>query len=156
MLKLGPLFGKTFAGMDSSSILGDTGAILAVVSASDRWHGRCNEVFKHLRLPLLVPEAVLTELFHLIPKNRSQVDKAWKFLRSGAIKLACIETAELVRIQELMTKYSDRPMDFADATLVHLAERESLNTIFTVDHSDFQTYRINGTRRFHILPPTHP
>jgi predicted nucleic acid-binding protein len=42
--------------------------------------------------------------------------------------------------------------DFADATLVHLARRESLNTIFTVDHADFETYRIVGRRRFHIVP----
>ena len=51
-----------------------------------------------------------------------------------------------------MKKYRDRPMDFADATLVHLAQRESLSTIFTVDHSDFETYRIGGRKRFHVLP----
>lgn len=44
----------------------------------------------------------------------------------------------------------DRPMDFADATLLQLAQRESLATICTIDHSDFETYRINGKRRFHI------
>jgi hypothetical protein len=29
-------------------------------------------------------------------------------------------------------------MDFADATLVHLAERESLSTVFSIDHDDFE------------------
>jgi predicted nucleic acid-binding protein len=43
-------------------------------------------------------------------------------------------------------------MDFADATLVHLARREGLSMILTVDHSDFETYRIEGKRRFRILP----
>jgi hypothetical protein len=43
-------------------------------------------------------------------------------------------------------------MDFADATLVHLARRESLSTVFTVDHGDFETYRIGGRRRFRIVP----
>lgn len=43
-------------------------------------------------------------------------------------------------------------MDFTDATLVYLARRESLTTIFTVDHTDFETYRIEGRRRFRILP----
>jgi predicted nucleic acid-binding protein len=43
-------------------------------------------------------------------------------------------------------------MDVADATLVHLARRESLSTIFTIDHDDFETYRIEGRRRFRILP----
>ncbi len=51
-----------------------------------------------------------------------------------------------------MHQYRDRPMDFADATLVHLAQRESLTTILTVDISGFQTYRIAGRRRFRILP----
>jgi hypothetical protein len=40
----------------------------------------------------------------------------------------------------------------ADATLVHLAKREGLVTIFTVDHDDFETYRIEGKRRFRIVP----
>jgi len=51
-----------------------------------------------------------------------------------------------------MQKYRDRPIDFADATLVHLARRESLATIFTIDYNDFQTYRIDGRKRFRILP----
>ena len=52
----------------------------------------------------------------------------------------------------LMRRYHDRPMDFADATLVHIAEREAVSTIFTVDHDDFETYRIRGCKRFRILP----
>ena len=43
-------------------------------------------------------------------------------------------------------------MDFADATLVYLAKRESLSTILTVDQADFDTYRIGGRRRFRVLP----
>jgi predicted nucleic acid-binding protein len=43
-------------------------------------------------------------------------------------------------------------MDFADATLVHLAARESLSVILTVDHNDFETYRIGGRKRFTVLP----
>jgi hypothetical protein len=31
-----------------------------------------------------------------------------------------------------MRKYHDRPMDDADATLVHLAHRESISTVFTI------------------------
>ena len=36
-------------------------------------------------------------------------------------------------LEKLMTRYQDRPMDFADATLVYLAERESIEIVFTVD-----------------------
>jgi predicted nucleic acid-binding protein len=51
-----------------------------------------------------------------------------------------------------MVQYRDRPMDFADATLVHLAARESLSLILTIDHDDFETYRIGGRKKFTILP----
>jgi predicted nucleic acid-binding protein len=50
----------------------------------------------------------------------------------------------------------DRPMDFAEATPVHLAKREALSTIFTVDIADFETYRIEGRRRFRVVPGTRP
>lgn len=51
-----------------------------------------------------------------------------------------------------MLRYQDRPMDFADATLVHLARREGLTTVFTIDHNDFETYRIEERRPFRIVP----
>ena len=41
-----------------------------------------------------------------------------------------------------MHRYADRPMDFADATLVHVGQREGPRTILAIDHSDFETYRI--------------
>src|SRR5260370_1329008 len=60
--------------------------------------------------------------------------------------------AEIQEIHGLMCGYWDRRLDFADATLVYLAKRESLSTVFTVDFGDFETYRIHGRRRFRVLP----
>jgi predicted nucleic acid-binding protein len=71
---------------------------------------------------------------------------------SSVLKLAPINERDLPEIRLLMTKYQDHPMDFADATLVHLAARESVSLILTVDHDDFETYRIGGRKRFSILP----
>ena len=130
----------------------DTGAILALLDRTDRWHGVCVDTFQQLRLPLLTSEAVLTELFHLVGDSRREMETAWKFIRTGAILLAVIENSELPEIQTLMSRYWDRPMDFADATLVYLAKRERLSTVFTVDHGDFNTYRIEGNRKFRIVP----
>jgi predicted nucleic acid-binding protein len=130
----------------------DTGAILALLDRSDRWHEPCVKVFSQMRLPLLTSEAVLTELFHLVGDTRAEMEAAWKFIRSGALTLGTIDEAELPQMHALMSRYSDRPMDFADATLVFLAQRESLSVILTVDHADFETYRIEGKRRFRILP----
>ncbi|MBV9678415.1 MAG: PIN domain-containing protein [Acidobacteriaceae bacterium] len=130
----------------------DTGAILALLDRTDRWHQACVEAFRQLRLPLLTSEAVLTELFHLVGDSRQEIEAAWAFVRSGALLQAKIEHEELPLLHYLMLRYADRPMDFADATLVHLAKRESFSTILTVDFADFETYRIEGKRRFRILP----
>jgi predicted nucleic acid-binding protein len=140
----------------AANALIDTGAILALLDRTDRWHRICVDAFAQLRLPLLTCEAVLTELFHLVGDSRHEMEAAWRLVRSGAIALAKIEDAELPQIQALMSRYANRPMDFADATLVYLAKREALSTIFTVDRADFDTYRIEGRRRFRVIPGCRP
>ena len=130
----------------------DTGAILAVLDRDDRWHGPCVDALSSLQLPLATSGAVLTELFHLLGDDPRAVAAAWKFIRSGALMLLPIDDRDLADIEVMMKRYADRPMDFADATLVHLARRERLRLIFTVDHDDFETYRIEGRTRFRIVP----
>jgi predicted nucleic acid-binding protein len=134
----------------------DTGAILAILQKSDKWHEPCQDAFRQLRFPLLTSEAVLTELFHLVGNSRTEMETAWNFVRSGAVVVGTIEDAELPQLRSLMLQYWDRPMDFADATLVHLANRESLTTILTVDQADFATYRLARKRRFQVLPLRRP
>ena len=140
----------------TANALIDTGAILALLDRTDRWHGVCVEAFEQLRLPLATSEAVLTELFHLVGDSRREMEAAWRLIRSGAVVLAAIEDSELPQIHALMSRYADCPMDFADATLVYLAKREALSSIFTVDHADFNTYRIEGRRRFRVIPANAP
>ena len=125
----------------SASALIDTGAILALLDRSDRWHAGCVRAFRQLRLPLLTSQAVLTELFHLVGDSRTEMEAAWKFVRSGAVVLGAIEDNELPYLRTLMQRYWDRPMDFADATLVYLAKRESA---LRDSHG--------GSRRLHHLP----
>ena len=153
--------GNVCAGSDefrfmSGNALIDTGAVLALLDRTDRWHRFCTDTFRQLRLPLVTSEAVLTELFHLVGDSRREMEAAWKFLRSGALLMLPIEDSELREVHALMSRHRDRPMDFAGATLVHLAKRESLSTVFTVDRGDFETYRIDGRRRFRVLPAGGP
>ena len=42
-------------------------------------------------------------------------------------------------------------MDFADATLVVLAEELNADTVFTFDR-DFRVYRIRGRKAFTVVP----
>ena len=129
----------------------DTGPMVALVDRDDHWHRACVATLEDLRLPLVTSTAVLTEAFHLVGDHARERAALWAFLRSGAVRVGEIVDADLPALEILMTKYGDRAMDFADATLVHLAEREGLTDIFTIDHDDFETYRIAGRRRFRIV-----
>src|SRR5215470_17888342 len=117
--------GASGGAMPANALI-DTGAILALLDRTDRWHDSCTAAFHQLRLPLLTSEAVLTELFHLVGDNNREIDAAWKFVRSGALALSAISETDFPALDSLMRRYRDRPMDFADATLVHLAERHTL------------------------------
>jgi predicted nucleic acid-binding protein len=130
----------------------DTGALLALVDRSDEWHEPCVEAYNGNRLPWLTTEAVLTETFYLVRRNLRDDRAVWTLLRSGAIRMSAIADEELPQIHALMAQYADRPMDFADATLVHLAAREQLSVILTIDHDDFSTYRLPRRKKFTILP----
>jgi len=132
--------------------LADTGALLAYLDQADRWHEPCRTAFAELRLPLATTEAVLTELFHLVADDPAETDITWGFIRSGAVTVLPIVDRDLPELEALMQEYRDQPMDFADATLVHLAKRETFTSVFTVDHNDFETYRIGGRKHFRILP----
>ena len=134
----------------------DTGAIIAVLDRADTWHHVCSEAYFSLPYPLLTSEAVLTEVFHLIDFTRVAMEAVWDFISSGVVNVSAITHNELPAVHALMTRYADRPMDFADATLVYLARRESLSTILTVDQADFATYRIEGKRAFRVLPAVRP
>ena len=105
----------------------DTGAIIALLDRDDRWHRACQDAFGEFLLPLATSAAVLAEVFHLVGDNPYEVEAAWTFLRSGAVTVLPIQDADVPMLHALMKKYADRPMDFADATLVHLAHREGCN-----------------------------
>ena len=51
-----------------------------------------------------------------------------------------LSTSHVARIIELSQKYSDVPMDFADAALIVISETEKIDEIITID-SDFHIYR---------------
>jgi uncharacterized protein len=135
----------------AASILIDTGPIVAMINRRDRWHNRCAAIFSRLPLPLLTSEAVLAELFYFVRADQRATRLAWDFVHSGAITLGAIKDQDLLGLAGLMKQYADLPMDFADATLAYLAQRERLQTVFTID-SDFLIYRIGGRQRFRIIP----
>ena len=130
----------------------DTGVLLAAISPRDAWHQDCATALAAADQPLITTVAVLTELLCLVHEEPAKVELAWQFFLTGIVGIAAIEAADGPALAALMRRYADRPMDFADATLVHVAGRDGIADILTIDHDDFETYRFGRSRRFRILP----
>jgi len=75
----------------------------------------------------------------------------WRFIEQGVLQVHIPTDSETKRMRVLMEKYSDTPMDLADASLVAAAESRGTDRIFTLD-SDFRIYRINGSTAFDVVP----
>jgi hypothetical protein len=92
----------------------------------------------------------LTEAMHLLADAWRGPDALCDMVTDGALKLIPLDAADVGRIRQLMQKYHDVPMDFADAALVCAAERERLTRIVTFDRH-FEIYRLPRRGRFMVL-----
>lgn len=133
-------------------LLLDTGAFIALVDRSERGHADCVAVLEGWNGPVVTTEAVLTETLYLVgPTVRAQKTCLEFFLR-GAFVLVPSSRASLRRVAALLEEYADVPMDFADATLVALAEELHTDAVFTLDRRGFSTYRLRGRKPFRVMP----
>ncbi len=133
----------------------DTGPLVAIFDRRDPLRTACTAILRVHAEPFYTTLPVITEAMYLCQRHLGwPAQKAlWQMLDRGDLLLEHPSMQELFRMSELMEKYSDHPMDFADASLVALAERLSLHRIFTVDYNDFSTYRMQHNRAFTILGP---
>jgi hypothetical protein len=76
----------------------------------------------------------------------------WNFVLSDVVQVDDILATDLGRIRILMEQYADLPMDFADASLVILAERLRVFNIFTLDRRGFSVFRPRNAQAFEIFP----
>lgn len=135
----------------------DTGPIVALTDPQDMWHDTCRSTLKSLRTEFITTLPIVTEALHLVAMRAGR-RRAWRaqevifeMHQAGGFSIAPHSLEGMLRAAELMSKYQDRPMDFADATLVALAEAMEIRTVFTLD-SDFRFYRLHGRRAFEVVP----
>lgn len=143
----------TATGAHSFVTLTDAGALIALIDADELDHERCKRALEEIRLPMLTTWPAFTEAMYLLGRAggwRGQ-EALWKLIRRGDLLIATASPEATERTARLMERYSDRPMDLADATLVALAEERGLTRIFTLD-DDFHIYRIAGRRQFEVVP----
>lgn len=130
----------------------DTGVLVALIDRSERNHERCKQAFAAFHGDLLTSEAVLTEALHLLAGVDAGQEHCLDFFLDGGALLVPQSLASLRRAKTLMQTYHDTPMDFADATLVVLAEETGIDLVFTLDRRGFETYRIDRHKPFTLQP----
>ncbi|MDM8564848.1 PIN domain-containing protein [Candidatus Halobeggiatoa sp. HSG11] len=134
-------------------IIADTGFWVALADDADQHHKLAISKLEYLKEPLITTWPVLTEVCHLLLKRRG-IDAELGFIRSyhqGAFLVFDLNESHNDKLLKLMEKYSDLPMDLADASLVILAEELGNGQILSTDQRDFQTYRWKNTYPFHNI-----
>jgi hypothetical protein len=58
----------------------------------------------------------------------------------------------LKKAKNLMKKYADLPMDYADASIVCLATETGMQNVVTFDIKDFTIYKLPKKKGFTIMP----
>ncbi len=135
-------------------IITDSGFWVALVNPDDNHHQVAVGILAKINEPLITTYPVITEVCHLLLKRRGQKSML-AFIESyqqDAFSVFQIDTLHhKQRILALMQQYADLPMDFADASLVLLAEQLGHGRILSTDKRDFHTYRWKNTQPFSNL-----
>lgn len=129
----------------------DTGPlVLLLAEHHDSRYEKCQALFEACRGELVTTYPCLTEAMHHLGDwhHRSGL---WNWILDNSLVLYDLSKSDLVRMGFLMQKYSDAPMDFADASLIATAETRNSNKIFTLD-GDFTVYRFRDRSPFDIFP----
>ena len=133
-----------------TSVLLDTGCIVALLDRSERHHEACKAAVADLSEPLATCEPVIAEACWLLRKVRGASDAVLQNVEEGIFALPFRLDGAATAVRRLMRKYASVRMDLADACLVDLADRLGTGRILTLD-GDFRVYRWRKTRRFELL-----
>ena len=136
----------------SGAVLVDTGPIVAILAQSHEHHAACVAHLHHIKGPLLTCWPVIAEALWLLRAYPLAARRLLSCFDGRPFDLAPLTEADLPGITAILAKYRDIGVQLADASLVHLANREGIETIFTLDRRDFGVMRLARGKRFRVIP----
>lgn len=132
------------------TLLVDTGPIVAIFDRDEPYREQCLEVLHATTEPLVTCDAVIVEACYLLRRLPGASQDLLRNVESGRFALDYRVVDRVGAIAKLMDKYTDVPMDLADACLVDLAGICNSGRILTLD-GDFRIYRWARNRPFELL-----
>jgi uncharacterized protein len=109
---------------------------------------------RELRSPLVACWPVLTEAAWLLRNDPAAIAALMKSSQVGPFEIARLDSNDLSPVAEILNRYRNLNLQLADAALLHLANRERIHTVFTLDRRDFGAVRLKTGKRLEIIPST--
>ena len=134
-------------------ILTDTGPVMALIDTNEAQHEPCRLALPRFKPPMVMPWPCYVEAMYLLQRELGYPGQKalWRLRSSGQLVLHECSPAEIDRMEVLMDKYRDLPMDLADASLVAAAEALGLQQVFTLDRH-FYAYRLADGTALEVFP----
>ena len=124
-------------------VLVDSGPLLALFNAADRWHKPVRQWLQdNPQARLISTWPVATEVCALLARRIANV-AALDFLRwaqRGGITLDKPEDSSLPEVLAISERFADLPFDLADASIAEAAARLKVRHVLSID-ADFDVYR---------------
>ncbi len=134
------------------SLLLDTGPLVAYLDSKDPAHREVDEQLSSFSGQFHTTSAVVTEAMHFVASSQQGPALLAEFVAASRMQVHDFtQPPDLRAASALMAKYFDTPMDYADATLLLLAERLVVLDILTLDRRGFSVYRVQKRRALRIL-----
>ena len=118
----------------------DAGPMIALFDKDDQYHIKIMDLIESYQGELFTTWPVVTETVYMLDFNQAVQIDFLTWIKRGAVEIIDLNNSDLVRIIELAKKYSDVPMDLADATLIVASEELNIENIISID-PDFYIYR---------------
>ncbi len=133
--------------------LTDTGPIVAMIDINEARHETCRLTLPRLAKPMMTTREAWTEAMYLLGRELGYPEQQalWRLRSSGMLVVHSSSETEMDRMEFLMNKFRDAPMDLADASLVAAAETRGLRRIFTLDRH-FYAYRLADGSALEVVP----
>lgn len=136
----------------SRRILLDTGPYVALLSKKDQHHARCVKAAKLILSPLCTTWPVITEAAYLLGRAGGDPRDILSWVVRGRVELLRLDDSDVVAIDAILASYADQSFSVADASLMHVAEREGIKEVFTVDDIHFSLFRTKSGDSLELIP----
>ena len=136
----------------TNPVLIDTGPLVAIFNANDKYHEACIERASSIVGQKYTTWPVLTETSHLLRRFPGAFQKLLKLISSGEIRLLTIDPGATEWLIEFSSKIPGYEFQIADATLIYLAERHEIESVFSLDKRDFSVYAQATGNSLLLLP----